>query len=119
MNSGESLDSQSLPGGIFPEHMNDFSVAGKAAERMETNEQRILDLIRKGEGLNLEFKTCRERLNRDVYETVCAFLNRHGGTILLGVQDSGEDRNTRKAASFASGKAGDRWRTPGILISIS
>jgi len=57
---------------------------------METNEQRILDLIRKGEGLNLEFKTCRERLNRDVYETVCAFLNRHGGTILLGVQDSGE-----------------------------
>ncbi len=57
---------------------------------METNEQLILDLIRKGEGLNIEFKTCREHLNRDVYETVCAFLNRHGGTILLGVQDSGE-----------------------------
>jgi len=25
-----------------------------------------------------------------MYESVCAFLNRHGGTILLGVQDSGE-----------------------------
>jgi len=46
-------------------------------------------LIRKGEGLDLEFKACRNQLNRDVYETVCAFLNRHGGTLLLGVQDNG------------------------------
>jgi len=37
-----------------------------------------------------EFKTCRNQINRDVYETVCAFLNRHGGTLLLGVKDSGE-----------------------------
>lgn len=43
-----------------------------------------------GEGLDLEFKTCRDQINRDVYETVCAFLNRHGGTIFLGVKDSGE-----------------------------
>ena len=88
MNSGESLDSQSLPGGIFPEHIYDFSVDGKAAEGMETNEQRILDLIRKGEGLNPS-SNLPGALDRDVYETVCA-LNRHGGTILLGVQDSGE-----------------------------
>ena len=57
---------------------------------METSEQQILDLIRQGEGLVIEFKTCRNQLNRDVYETVCAFLNRHGGTLLLGVLDSGE-----------------------------
>jgi ATP-dependent DNA helicase RecG len=25
-----------------------------------------------------------------VYETVCAFLNRHGGTLLLGIKDNGE-----------------------------
>ena len=37
----------------------------------------------------MEFKTCRNKINRGVYETVCAFLNRHGGTILLGVQDDG------------------------------
>jgi len=57
---------------------------------MSPNERQLLKLIRQGEGISTEFKTCRNRLNRDVYESVCAFLNRHGGTILLGVQDSGE-----------------------------
>ena len=57
---------------------------------MNTNEHQLLEMITKGEGLDLEFKTCRNKLSRDVYETVCAFLNRHGGTILLGVQDSGD-----------------------------
>lgn len=57
---------------------------------MDTHEHQILKLIEGGEGLTTEFKTCRTQLNRDVYETVCAFLNRHGGTLLLGVQDSGE-----------------------------
>ncbi len=56
---------------------------------MNANERKLLELIPKGEGIELEFKTCRNQLNRDVYETVCAFLNRHGGTILLGVQDDG------------------------------
>ncbi len=50
------------------------------------NDQQINNLIQRGEGLDLEFKECRNRLNRDVYETVCAFLNPHGGTILLGVE---------------------------------
>lgn len=57
---------------------------------MDTNEHKLLELISKGEGIDLEFKTCRNQLNRDVYQTVCAFLNRHGGTILLGVTDSGD-----------------------------
>jgi len=47
-------------------------------------------LKKKGEGLSVEFKECRRTLNRNVYETVCAFLNRHGGSLLLGVSDSGE-----------------------------
>lgn len=54
------------------------------------NERQLIQLIRKGEDIDLEFKTCHKQLNRDVYETVCAFLNRHGGTILLGVTDSGD-----------------------------
>ena len=54
---------------------------------MNISEREILKLIKQGEGLALEFKECRTRLNRDVYETVCAFLNRHGGTLLLGVND--------------------------------
>jgi len=47
-------------------------------------------LINSGESLSVEFKTCRNKLNRDIYETVCAFLNRHGGTLVLGVDDDGQ-----------------------------
>ena len=47
-------------------------------------------LIKHGEGISVEFKKCRRTLNRNVYETVCAFLNRHGGNLLFGVSDSGE-----------------------------
>ena len=54
------------------------------------NEYQLLAIINKGEGLDLEFKACRDKLSRDVYDTVCAFLNRHGGTIFLGVTDSRE-----------------------------
>ena len=57
---------------------------------MKLDAQNILKLVEQGEGLSLEFKTCRTALNRDVYESVCAFLNRYGGTVLLGVRDSGE-----------------------------
>ena len=57
---------------------------------MNFSEQQISPLLAKGEGLNLEFKTCRSQLSRGLYETVCAFLNRHGGTLLLGVRDNGE-----------------------------
>jgi len=57
---------------------------------MNAIESQLINLIRKGEGIDLEFKTCRNQLNRDIYETVCAFLNRHGGTILLGVTDLGD-----------------------------
>ncbi len=62
------------------------------------NEQNLLEIISKGESIDLEFKTCRDQINRDVYETVCAFLNRHGGTILLGVKDSGEIQGINPAA---------------------
>ena len=54
------------------------------------NEERLMEIIRRGEGPDVEFKACRQGLSRAVYESVCAFLNRHGGTILLGVADDGE-----------------------------
>ncbi len=57
---------------------------------METNEHQLKALIAKGEGLVIEFKACRNQLPKSVYETVCSFLNRHGGTLLLGVQDDGK-----------------------------
>ncbi len=56
---------------------------------MNRQQEEILRLIKQDEGLNLEFKESRQELNKDVFETVCAFLNRHGGTLVLGVDNSG------------------------------
>lgn len=52
--------------------------------------QDILDLIARGENLVTEFKTGRFQFPENAFETVCAFLNCYGGTLLLGVKDSGE-----------------------------
>ncbi|TAH59519.1 MAG: AAA family ATPase, partial [Gottschalkiaceae bacterium] len=49
----------------------------------------ILEMINSGEGLNIEFKESRNKLNKDVFDSVCAFLNRNGGHLLLGVKDDG------------------------------
>jgi ATP-dependent DNA helicase RecG len=53
------------------------------------NIQYVKNLLVQGEGTSVEFKECRTSINRSVYETVCAFLNRMGGEILLGVSDTG------------------------------
>ena len=47
-------------------------------------------LIQEGEGLRTEFKQSTNDITKDVYDTVCSFSNREGGTILLGVTDKGE-----------------------------
>lgn len=47
------------------------------------------DVIEQGEGISLEFKRCGNQPERDVYETICSFANRQGGSILLGVLDDG------------------------------
>ncbi|NQT60798.1 MAG: ATP-binding protein, partial [Bacteroidetes bacterium] len=54
------------------------------------NQSRIQSILNEGEGLKIEFKQCRTAINRDVYDTVCSFLNRQGGELLLGVKDNGE-----------------------------
>ena len=47
------------------------------------------NLISKGEGIDIEFKKSTVDITKDVYETVCAFSNRFGGHIFLGVKDDG------------------------------
>ncbi len=49
----------------------------------------IKSLISRGEGIDIEFKISKESLSKNVFETVCAFLNRHGGHLFLGVDDAG------------------------------
>ncbi|MDR3250363.1 MAG: putative DNA binding domain-containing protein [Tannerella sp.] len=50
--------------------------------------EKIKSIIAQGESISVEFKAAREELPRNVYETICAFLNRKGGYILLGVKDN-------------------------------
>lgn len=50
----------------------------------------VKKIINDGEGITVEFKESKDKINRDVYETVCAFLNRSGGHLLLGVENSGD-----------------------------
>ena len=54
------------------------------------NIETIKLIISSGESLTAEFKESKEKLNKDVYETVCAFSNRAGGDIFLGIKDNGE-----------------------------
>jgi len=60
--------------------------------------QEILNIINSGEGRRIEFKKSVNKLPDSLFETVCAFLNTVGGTILLGVADDGKiigvDSNT-------------------------
>ena len=49
--------------------------------------EELKKVIATGEKIDIEFKKSRNDLNRDLYETVCAFNNRDGGHIFLGIVD--------------------------------
>lgn len=53
------------------------------------NLQEIKKLCAKKEGKNIEFKSSTANL-RAAFETICAFLNTNGGTVLFGVRDDGK-----------------------------
>ena len=53
------------------------------------NRNKIKEILRNGESITVEFKQSRNKLNKDVFESVCAFLNRNGGHLFLGVEDKG------------------------------
>jgi len=67
---------------------------------MSTN--KLKNIINKGEGLTIEFKKAKKELPKNLFETVCAFLNKKGGEIILGVSDSGivEGIDNEKAELF-------------------
>ena len=48
----------------------------------------IKNIINQGEKINTEFKESKEKLPKSLFETICAFLNRFGGNIILGVNDN-------------------------------
>lgn len=46
-------------------------------------------LIAQGENNRVVWRSCKDGVHTDVFETICAFLNSGGGTLLLGVQENG------------------------------
>ena len=53
------------------------------------NKAGIDKLREQGEGTTIEFKRGGQGARNDTFESYCAFLNREGGDILLGVEDDG------------------------------
>ena len=53
---------------------------------MRLNE--VEKLVRKGESEVLEFKTSTANV-KSAFETICAFLNAKGGTVLIGINNNG------------------------------
>ena len=46
--------------------------------------EELKSLLAHGEGVDTEFKESTHQLARKIYESICAFLNRKGGHIVLG-----------------------------------
>ena len=53
------------------------------------NIERVKRLLKQKENIRLEFKEAVSALPGNLFETICAMLNRDGGDILLGVKDNG------------------------------
>lgn len=49
----------------------------------------LIKLLHQPEKRTLEYKTAYNELPGNLFETICAFLNRDGGTIILGANDDG------------------------------
>ncbi|MBI5359186.1 MAG: putative DNA binding domain-containing protein [Planctomycetes bacterium] len=85
---------------------------------------KIKEFIRQGEGISVEFKECKNSLSKDVFETVCSFLNRLGGILLLGVNNHGRitgiDRNCIEQIKkdFATTVNNPQKITPAFYLTI-
>lgn len=54
--------------------------------------ERFDAILNDGENSTVEFKRCGGKVEHDVFESVCSFLNRFGGDIFLGVENDGTVR---------------------------
>ena len=53
------------------------------------NIKRVKNILTQGEGIRLEFKKSHTQLPGNLFESICAMLNRDGGNILLGADNDG------------------------------
>ena len=84
----------------------------------------LLEIINSGESVTVEYKKATNKLPNNLFETVCAFLNRNGGNIFLGVDDDGSiigvDENSVKnmKKDFANLCNNDQKINPTIYLNI-
>lgn len=50
----------------------------------------IRKILAIGENIEIEFKQSQMKLALSIYESICAFLNRRGGHIVLGADNNGK-----------------------------
>lgn len=85
---------------------------------------RFSEKISQGAGISVEFKECKQSLPKNVFETVCSFLNRFGGDIFLGIKDDGTiigvevDKVKQIKANFASAMNNPQKIFPTIYLPI-
>ena len=63
-------------------------------------EEQLNQIIAQGEGLKVELKEAKDSVPKSMYETVVAFSNTDGGTILLGVDDDGNITGVDRGAAL-------------------
>lgn len=84
----------------------------------------IKRLIQQGENIKVEFKEATNSFPQTAYETICAFLNGDGGTVILGVADNGEIIGINPKAwpniqaMFVSAINNPEFINPTIFLSI-
>lgn len=76
-----------IPSPKSPQQLNFSSLQPLNTSTRQMTEQHLQHIINQGKGATIEFKQAKNQLPSNVFETVCAFLNRSGGNILLGVND--------------------------------
>ena len=56
--------------------------------------EELKNILAHGEGVDTEFKESTHQLARKIYESICAFLNRRGGHVVLGALNPYEQSST-------------------------
>jgi ATP-dependent DNA helicase RecG len=59
--------------------------------------ERLQRLLKERENIRLEFKEAQTALPGNLFETICAMLNRDGGDVILGVTDNGDVKGVESA----------------------
>ena len=85
---------------------------------------RFEKLIAQGEGISIEFKECKDALPKNIFETLCAFLNRFGGDIFLGLKNDGtivgvdKDKSKKIKADFVSAMNNPQKIFPTVYLPV-